>query len=201
MELKSDIVCKGKDWYRVGHGYGYNEKPKFFDTFWASFKLCMAIGILYDKQMDDVVEFEEEEKMNLPRMMFNRHSDEMKFFFQTAILSSNCVEFSEKDRLYLAFSEDVSEDELEGDDYEVLTKGITKEALEFDRVLFLKKFANYGATKLAEQLSEIDSETMENLATFLVDSYNGETEELVMMREVETLMDEEYLEEEFSDDE
>ena len=195
MELKSDIVCKGKAWYKVGHGYGYNEKPKFFDTFWASFKLCMAIGILYDKQEDDVVEFEEEEKMNLPRIMFNRNSDEMKFFFQTAILSSNCVEFSEKDRLYLAFSEDVSEDELEGDDYEVLTKGITKEALEFDRVLFLKKFANYGATKLAEQLSE------ENLATFLVDSYNGETEELVMMKEIETLVDEEYLGEEFSDDE
>ena len=67
--------------------------------------------------------------------------------------------------------------------------------------LFLKKFANYGATKLAEQLSEIDSETMENLATFLVDSYNGETEELVMMKEIETLVDEEYLGEEFSDDE
>ena len=42
---------------------------------------------------------------------------------------------------------------------------------------------------------------MENLATFLVDSYNGETEELVMMKEIETLVDEEYLGEEFSDDE
>lgn len=189
MEIKSDIICKGSAWYKVGNGYGYNEKPKFFSTFWASFKLCMAIGILYDQQLDDETEFEEEEKMTVPRSMFNRHDEEMKFFFQSAILASNCVDLSEKDRLYLAFSEDVSEEELEGDDYEVLTKGISEEALKFDRILFLKKFANYGAMRLAEILSDIDSETMEELAEFLVDSYNGETEELIKMKEVECLMD------------
>lgn len=188
MEIKSDIICRGAAWYKVGQGYGYNEKPKFFNTFWASFKLCMAIGILYDKQLDDA-EGEEEEKMTVPRSMFNRYDEEMKFFFQSAILSSSCVKLSEKDRLYLAFSEDITEDEMEGDDYEILTKGITEEALNFDRVLFLKKFANYGATRLAEQLSEVDSETMENLAGFLIDSYNGETPELMQMKEVEDLDD------------
>ena len=113
MEIKSDIICKGAAWYKVGKGYGYNENPKFFDTFWASFKLCMAIGILYDRQLDDESDYEEEEKMTLPRTMFNRHGEEMKFFFQSAILTSNCIDLSEKDRLFLAFSEDVSEDELE----------------------------------------------------------------------------------------
>lgn len=189
MEIKSDIICRGSAWYKVGQGYGYNEKPKFFNTFWATFKLCMTIGILYDKQTDDEVNSEEEEKMTVPRSMFNRYDEEMKFFFQTAILSSNCVELSEKDRLFLAFSEDVTEDEMEGDDYEVLTKGISEEALKFDRIQFLKKFANYGATKLAEQLSEIDSETMENLAEFLIASYTGETDELIKMKEVEELID------------
>lgn len=188
MEIKSDIICKGAAWYKIGQGYGYNEKPKFFNTFWASFKLCMAIGILYDKQLEDV-EGEEEEKMTVPRTMFNRHDEEMKFFFQSAILSSNCINLCEKDRLYLAFSEDVSEDDMDGDDYETLTKGISEEAIKFDRVLFLKKFANYGATRLVEQLSEIDSQTMENLADFLVDSYNGDTPELIKMKEVEDLYD------------
>ena len=194
MEIKSDIICKGVTWYRVGKEYGYNEKPKFFDTFWASFKLCMAIGILYDKQLDDESNYEEEEKMTLPRSMFNRHAEEMKFFFQSAILTSNCIDLTEKDRLFLAFSEDVSEDELEGDDYEILTKGVSNEALDFDRVLFLKKFANYGASKLVEQLSEIDTETMENLAQFLTASYNGETDELIKMKEVEDIKDEELIE-------
>lgn len=189
MEIKSDIICRGSAWYKVGNGYGYIEKPKFFSTFWAAFKLCMAVGILYDKQLDDVTEYEEEEKMTVPRTMFNRYDEEMKFFFQSAILSSNCVNLSEKDRLYLAFSEDISEEELEGEDYDVLTKGVSEEALKFDRILFLKKFANYGATKLAEQLSSIDSETMDNLATFLIDSYNGDTDELLKMKEVEELED------------
>lgn len=189
MEIKSDIICKGEAWYKVGKGYGYNEKPKFFNTFWASFKLCMAIGILYDKQLDDS-DGDEEEKMTVPRTMFNRYDEEMKFFFQSAILSSNCVELSEKDRLYLAFSEDITEDEMEGEDYATLTKGISEAALKFDRVLFLKKFANYGATRLANLLSEVDSETMENLADFLIDSYNGETEDLIRMKEVEMLEEE-----------
>ena len=189
MVIKSQINCRGAAWYKVANGYGYNEKPKFFNTFWAAFKLCLAIGILYDKQVDDVTEYEEEEKIAVPVNMFNRNEEEMKFFFQAAILSSNCVNLSEKDRLYLAFSEDVLADELDDDDYETLTKGISKEALEFDRVLFLKKFANYGATKLADLLSTIDSETMDNLATFLIDSYNGDTDELLKMKEVEELED------------
>lgn len=187
MELKSDIICKGSTWYKVGHGYGYNASPKFFDTFWGVFKVCMSIGILYDEQLDDDSDSEEEEKMTVPSKMFNRHAEEMKFFFQSAILSSRCIELSEKDRLYLAFSEDVSEDEMEEGDYEILTKGISQEALNFDRVLFLKKFANYGATRMAELLAEVDSETMENLAEFLTQSYNGETDELIKMKQVEDI--------------
>ena len=189
MELKSDIICKGNAWYKVGQGYGYNEKPKFFNTFWASFKLCMAIGILYDKQLEDENSAEEEDKMTIPRTMFNRNETEMQFFFQSAILTSNSINFSEKDRLYLAFSEDISEEEMEGMDYEILTKDVSEEALNFDKIAFLKKFANYGVTRLVENLSDNDCETMENLATFLIDSYNGETDELIKMKEVEELIE------------
>lgn len=200
MELKSDIICKGKAWYKVGQGYGYREKPKYFSTFWASFKLCMAIGILYDCQLEDEKEYDEDEKMNLPRTMFNRYDDEIRFFFQTAILTSNCIDLSEKDRLYLAFSEEISESEMETGDYEILVKGVSEEAINFDRVMFLKKFANYGAERMAGLLSNIDSETMENIADFLTMSYNGETEELIAMRKLKEISEEELLEEELPEE-
>ncbi len=190
MEIKTDIICWGNTWYQVGRGYGYNETPIFFKTFWATFKLCIAIGILYDKQLEDEENADEEEKMTVPRTMFNRHSGEMQFFFQSAILSSKCVDLSEKDRLYLAFSEDISEEEMEGEDYETLTKGVMEAALNFDKVEFLKKFANYGATKMLESLVDNEVETMENLATFLVDSYKGNNDELARFADVEELIEE-----------
>lgn len=190
MELKSDLLCKGNVWYKIGQGYGYTEKPKFFNTFWGVFKTCLAIGILYDTQLEE--EDDTEEKMTLPRTMFNRNSAEVQFFFQTAILTSNCINLSEKDRLYLAFSEDIPAEEMEDDGFETLKEGISVEALNFDKITFLKKFANYGAKKMLENLSENDSETMENIAQFLVDSFDGKTEELRRMEEVEELIDDIY---------
>lgn len=189
MEIKSDIICRGHVWYQIGQRYGYGEKPVFFKTFWATFKLCVAIGILYDKQLDDEDDADEEERMMVPRTMFNRNMGEMQFFFQSAILSSKCIDLSEKDRLYLAFSEDIPEDEMEGEDYATLTKDVSQEALNFDKVGFLKKFANYGASRMFEALADNDIETMENLATFLTDSYKGDTDELARMADVEELIE------------
>lgn len=189
MEIKSDIDCKGSIWYRVAHEYGYNEDAKFFDTFWGEFKTCLAIGILYDKQIDDADLSDDDEKVSVPRTMFNRHSSEMDLFFQSAILTSNCVKLSEKDRLYLAFSSEISEDELDDSEIKEMQQGVSEEALNFDKIRFLKRFANYGATKMADCLNENDSVTMEKLAEFLMASYNGETEELLELTKVEDLID------------
>lgn len=189
MEIKSDIECKGTTWHKVGHGYGFNEDPNFFDTFWGVFKTCMAIGILYNKQIEDDDMDDENDKMTIPRTMFNRNSSEMDMFFQSAILTSTCVDLDEKDRLYLAFIEGISADELLDEEREELKKGVSQEALTFDKVKFLKGFANYGATKLLECLDNNDGMTMENLANFLNDSYNGETEELLKLKEVDELID------------
>ena len=60
----------------------------------------------------------------------------------------------------------------------------TGKLLNFDKIEFLKKFANYGAKKIEECISNNDSEIMENLMEFLNDSYNGETEELKKMKEI-----------------
>ena len=180
MELKSDIVLKGDIWYKVNQGY----VRKFFETQWGLFKVCLSVGILYDSHAEDEKGADAEDGINIPRTMFNRNAAEMQFFFQSAILTSNTVNLSEKDRLYLAFSEEISEEEMEGEDAETLKKGVSEEAINFDRVEFLKKFANYGAAKLAECLTSNESETMENLMEFMNSSYNGETPELLKLKVV-----------------
>ncbi len=190
MELKSDIECKGSVWYKVGHGYGYNEAPVFFDTLWGVFKTCIAIGIMYNSQIDDEdMDDGEGEKMSIPRTMFNRNSAEMDMFFQSAILTTTCVNLSEKDRLYLAFVDGLSVEELDDDEREDLRNGVSEQALKFDKIKFLKGFANYGATRLLECLDNSDSMTMENIADFLNASYNGETEELIKLKEIDMLID------------
>lgn len=186
MEVRSHLICKGEAWYQINTKLVHT----FFETLWDAFKLSIAIGILYDHAKEDLGEGEDQ--ATVPSSMFNRNSEEMSFFFKTAILTSRTVDFSEKDRLYLAFSEDVKAEELEGDDYELLTKGVSENARLFDKVGFLKGFANYGAEKLAGCISNNDNETMEKLMDFLNDSYNGVTEELLQMKEINEEFDEEF---------
>lgn len=186
MEVKSHLICKGETWYHINNRLVHT----FFETLWDAFKLSISIGILYDHVKEDLDD--SEEQATVPSSMFNRNSEEMSYFFKTAIMTSKTVDFSEKDRLYLAFSEDVKEEELEGDDRELLIKGVSEKALTFDKVAFLRHFANYGAEKLAACISNNDNETMENLMDFLNDSYNGRTEELLQMKELNEKFDDEY---------
>lgn len=186
MEVKSHLICKGEAWYQINNKLVHT----FFDTLWDAFKLSISIGILYDQAKEELDDGEEQ--ATVPSNMFNRNSEEMSYFFKTAILTSNLVDFSEKDRLYLAFSEDVKAEELEGDDQELLIQGVSEKALSFDKVAFLRNFANYGAEKLAACISINDNETMENLMDFLNDSYDGVTEELMKMKELNEEFDDEW---------
>lgn len=185
MEVKSHLICKGEAWYQINNRLVHT----FFDTLWDAFKLSISIGILYDQAKEELDDGEEQ--ATVPSNKFNRNSEEMSYFFKTAILTSNLVDFSEKDRLYLAFSEDVKAEELEGDDQKLLIQGVSEKALSFDKVAFLRNFANYGAEKLAACISLNDNETMENLMDFLNDSYNGVTEELLQMKELNEEFDDE----------
>lgn len=186
MEVKSHLICKGEAWYQINNKLVHT----FFDTLWDAFKLSISIGILYDQAKEELDDGEEQ--ATVPSNKFNRNSEEMSYFFKTAILTSNLVDFSEKDRLYLAFSEDVKAEELEGDDQKLLIQGVSEKALSFDKVAFLRNFANYGAEKLAACISLNDNETMENLMDFLNDSYNGVTEELLQMKELNEEFDDEW---------
>lgn len=180
MELKSDIVLKGNTWNKVNQNF----VKRIFETQWGLFKVCLSVGILYDKREEDDKSVDAEDGVNIPRTMFNRNSAEMQFFFQSAILTTNTIDLSERDRLYLAFSEEITEEEMVGEDADVITKGVSQAAIEFDKIEFLKGFANYGASKLVGCVSNNDSEMMENLMIFLNDSYNGNMDELRKMKEI-----------------
>lgn len=186
MVITTDVSCRGESWYQIDHRL----KDTFFKSMWEAFKLSVAIGILYDRAKKDISD--NDDKVTISRNMFIQHAEEISYFFKTAIITSNLVDFSEKDRLYLAFSEDVTEEELESDERDVLIQGVSEDALSFDKAAFLKGFANYGADRLAACISSNDNETMENLMDFLNDSYNGETEELLQMREINEDFDVEF---------
>lgn len=182
MEIKSDIEFKGEDWAAINHKL----KGVFFDDLWEAFKLTVSIGILYDSQLDEAGEVLENKAVaTIPRTMTSRFSEEISYYFKTAILTSKCINLSEKDRLYLAFSEDVTEEELEDNDEELLKKDVSDEALNFNKVNFLKGFSNFGATKIASCITNNESETMENLMEFLNDSYEGNAEELLRLKKIE----------------
>ena len=192
LELKSDISLNGSVWSNVIDKY----VKTFFGTQWGVFKLSLAIGILYDKQMDDstIAKGSEDKGHSIPRNMFIRNAKEMEFFFETAILTSSCIELDEKDRLYLAFSDDITAEEMDDEDIDEIYNGVSKEAITFDRFKFLKQFANYGATKLEECISKNLDETMENLMNFLNSSYLGETPELIELQKVDDIIEDDELE-------
>lgn len=187
MELKSNLICKGKIWYELNKIL-VNDK-QIFETFWQVFKISLAIGILYDKQEIDLENYEPDDKVELPRQMFNREISQMDMFFQSAILTSNCINFNEKDRLYLAFSANLSDDEVTKEEREELKKGVSQDAFEFNQIAFLKQFANYGSRKIYSLLSENDGELLSNFMEFFDDSYKGITPELVEMAKVESMED------------
>lgn len=208
MEIKSDIPLRGEQWSKaidatVSGIRGANSwnaaiangVSKIFDTQWALFKICLAIGILYDSQIDDfpkVTDSEDDSGKSIPRNMFKSHSGEMDYFFNAAILTTNTISLSETDRLYLAFSEDITEEDMEGEDYNTITHGVSETALNFDKVNFLVKFANYGVTRINELIDSNENTTMENFSKFIIDSYKGQTPELKKMHEPEDIIEDEF---------
>lgn len=151
MEFRSDIVLKGAAWDQTISNLGNIFRQR---TIFSIYLLSMSIGIMYDKRIDRLEEAEDGDTHNVPRtVLINQNMDgRIDFMYQAAILTSQTVNFSEDQRLELAF----------GDGTESLKK-----------VEFLTGFANFGATKLAEKIGESDLESMENIKNFLVSTLEG----------------------------
>jgi len=182
LEIRSDIELKGEEWFTI------NDKmvKVVFDTIYDAFKLAVSIGIMYDEQLD----FTGDTTASITRNLLHRKSEELSYFFKTAVLTSNQIDLSEKDRLYLAFMDEMSDEEIDEDEMKIIKKEVSKDAFDFNEVSFLIGFANYGAKRIVECYSSHDGEMMENLKNFLSSSFNEETEELKEKKKIKELTEE-----------
>ena len=115
------------------------------------FMLSISIGIMYDKRIEKPEENGEDPTSIGRNVFFNNDNGKLDFMFQAAILSTTTQELSEEDRLDLAFGEKT----------------------EFNKMGFLIEFANFGVTKLVEQIDDTPLETIENIKNFLIASVEG----------------------------
>ena len=95
--ITTDVLLKGEIWEFVLD----NLQPSIFKTQYGVYALAIAIGIMYDKQ--EVFDGEDQEQRYVPRTMLYQRKEELEILFQTAILTTENVEFTEEQRLELAF--------------------------------------------------------------------------------------------------
>ena len=113
--------------------------------------LALTIGVMYDHRVEKPEENGEDIR-NVPRnVLQNNDNGKLDFIFQAAILSTTTEQFSEEERLELAFGEKT----------------------EFKKLEFLTQFANFGVIKLVELIGDSTVETMDNIKNFLVQTVEG----------------------------
>ena len=157
MEITTDIPLRGTAWSRA-----IDELSSIFKstTHYMLYILSLTIGIMYDQRIEKPEENNEEVK-TVPRNVIRNHDNgKLDFMFQAAILSTTTEQFSEEERLELAFGDKT--DEKNG----------------FKKIDFLTQFANYGVTKLVEQVGETPIESMESIKNFLVSTIEGRNLEI-----------------------
>lgn len=148
MEITTDVTLRGTAWNKA-----IDELSSIFKTrtHYSLFMLALSIGIMYDKRIEKPEENNEEVKSVPRNVLQNNDNGKLDFMFQAAILSTTTSDFSEQERLDLAFGD----------------------ATDFKKIDFLAQFANFGATKLAELVGDTPLESMENIKNFLAATVEG----------------------------
>ncbi len=153
MVITKDIILRGTVWRQTLERFS-NFWPKDAQPMYNLYALSISVGIMYDKQVENLKYDEEKDQpINVPRTVLQRHNSDLDFMFQTAILTSKLVSYSVEERLKLAFD--------------------TKCDIEFDTFDFLTKFANFGINKLYEISNDQPLVMMEKLKNFLASSVEG----------------------------
>lgn len=148
MEITTDVYLKGTAWNKAITSLSPIFKTR---THYMLYILCISIGIMYDKRIAKPNENGEDVK-SVPRTILLSHGfGKLDFMFQAAILSTRTEELSEDKRLELAFGEKA----------------------EFKKIDFLTEFANFGVTKLIENIGDSTLESMEKIKNFLVCAVEG----------------------------
>lgn len=149
MEIKTDVYLRGTAWNKAITSLSPIFKTR---THYMLYILSVAIGIMYDKRIVKPEENGEEAK-SVPRNILSNHGfNKLDFIFQAAILSTRTIDLSEDERLELAFGENK----------------------EFKKMDFLTEFANFGITKLVENIGDSTLESMEKIKNFLTRAVEGE---------------------------
>ena len=103
MEITTDISLKGTAWNTAIENLSdiFKTRPNYM-----IYMLSLSIGIMYDKREEKLPIEEGEEIRSVPRNVIrNNDNGKLDFMFQAAILSTTTEQFSEEDRLELAFGE------------------------------------------------------------------------------------------------
>ena len=148
MEITTDVLLRGTEWDRAISSLGEIFKTK---TNYSIYMLCVAIGIMYDKRIEKPEENNEEPRTVPRNVLQNNDNGKLDFIFQAAILSTKTEDFSEEERLNLAFGE----------------------KSDFNRMAFITQFANFGVTKLTELIGASTIESMENIKNFFSSTVEG----------------------------
>ena len=169
MELitTKDIILRGTAWDKAVESYSSIFKSR---PYYNLFLLAASIGIVYDKRIEKLEENGEQPK-TLPRNVIdNQERSDHRFdvMAQTAILQSKTINYSDEERMKIAF-----------DDQDTRINAID----------LLEEFANFGVTKLVEKIGTTEIETMENLKDFLAATVEGCNFELVEIPDDELLND------------
>ena len=151
MELTRDIYLRGASWATAIDSLAPVFKGLSKRTNYNIFMVALSIGIMYDKRIEKFDD-DSDEVRNVPRnVLQNNDNGKLELIFQAAILSTLTEEYSEEQRLELAFGE----------------------SGEFDKIGFLAEFANFGVTKLVELIGASTLESMENIKDFVVSTVEG----------------------------
>ena len=152
MELTSDVTLHGPVWARAINELGTIFKTR---TRYSLYMLCIAIGIMYDQRINKVDDEGIEPSYIARNVLQNQNEGEdsgkLDFMFQAAILSTKTEQFTEEERLELAFGEEK----------------------DFNKMDFLTSFANFGVSVLVEHIGETIVESMENIKSFLTSTVEG----------------------------
>ena len=148
MEITTDVLLRGTEWDRAISSLREIFKTR---TNYSIYMLCVAIGIMYDKRIEKPEENNEEPRTVPRNVLQNNDNGKLDFIFQAAILSTKTADFSEEERLNLAFGE----------------------KSDFNRMAFITQFANFGVTKLTELIGASTIESMENIKNFFSSTVEG----------------------------
>lgn len=154
MEITTDISLRGSAWNTAIENLSdiFKTRPNYM-----IYMLSLSIGIMYDKREEKLPIEEGEEIRSVPRNVIrNNDNGKLDFMFQAAILSTTTEQFSEEERLDLAFGEKT----------------------DFKKIDFLTQFANFGVTKLIEYIGDTPIESMENIKNFFALTVEGRNLEI-----------------------